>query len=371
MALINLEPPAHCEVVIPGTHLRQALITTAAGKLELASHVAIPRPGPNMMLCRVAAVGLNPGDAKSSEHTASVGSIGGFDFAGVVLQVGTDVKRFKPGDRVAGAAYGYNPDERDLGAFADVILATEELTLKIPSNWTFEQGATLGVVVTTAGFAISHFLQIPLPDEKPRGHGNEDKFVLVSGSGTATGVVAIQMLRLAGFKPVTTCSPASMAMVRALGAVATFDYLSPTCAADIRRFTEGRLARVLDCVTSAESMAMCYAAIGSSGGRYIALDPVSTHGKYLRRDVSADWLMAISMFGLPVRLAGVYGRPAKPELRALALRIFCTTEALIAQGKMKEPSFQIRPGGLVAVGQGIEELRRGLVKGGKLVYPLA
>lgn len=41
---------------------------------------------------------------------------------------------------------------------------------------------------------------------------------------------------------------------------------------------------------------MCYEAIGNCGGRYIALDPVSTHIKYTRRDVLADWIIAITMF---------------------------------------------------------------------------
>ncbi|KAI3400060.1 hypothetical protein diail_4598 [Diaporthe ilicicola] len=353
---------------------RQALTSTSVGTLELNTQSRCPSLRPGMLLCRVAAVGLNPADFKSSDHATSPGSVGGFDFAGVVLEVGDGVTRFAAGDRVAGAAYGYNPDDKELGAFADVVLAAEELTLKLPASWTFEQGATLGVVVTTAGFGLNHYLQIPMPgpDEETQA-GDRDQFVLVSGGGTASGMVAIQWLRLAGLKPVATCSPSSMDLVRSLGAVAAFDYRSPACGADIRRFTEGRLARVLDCAPSVEgteSMRMCYAAIGPKGGRYVALNPVSTLVKYTRRDVSADWLMAVAMFGEAVTLPGVYGRPARPELRALAARIFRTAEALISQGLLREPRLLVRGGGLGAVGQGVEELRRGLT-GGKLVYPLS
>ncbi|KAK0618511.1 alcohol dehydrogenase GroES-like domain-containing protein [Bombardia bombarda] len=379
---------------------RQALVSSLGGKLELVSHVQVPAPGPGMMLCRTVAVGLNPADAKSGDYTLSPGSIGGFDFAGEVVQVGPGVTRFKPGDRVAGLTYGYNSDDKAMGAFADTVLAAQDCTLKLTPEWTFEQGATLGVVVATAILAIGTYLNVPLPyddDNKTSNSGMDAKkqqvdvdgdsdsdsdsdsdpeYILVSGGATATGMVAIQLLRLAGFRPVATCSPASKALVLSLGAVAAFDYHSPTCGDDIRRFTGDKLRRVLDCVTSAETMSMCYAAISSSsrgglGGRYVALEPVSTHVKYTRRDVTADWVLMMSMFGTPVRLAGVYGRPAMPALRALAARAFGMAESLIARGALRGPVFQVRLGGLAAVEAGIEDLRRGRRGGeGKLVYPL-
>src|SRR3569833_4150247 len=104
------------------TQSRQALVSSTSGKLELMSSLEIPDLRPGMMLCRVAAVGLNPADAKSSDHTGAVGSIGGFDFAGDILQVGPGVVRLQPGDRVAGIAYGYKPEERTKGAIEDTII---------------------------------------------------------------------------------------------------------------------------------------------------------------------------------------------------------------------------------------------------------
>lgn len=351
--------------------MREALTSSTAGKLERARNVEIPLLEPGMMLCRVAAVGLNPADAKSSDHITSPGSIGGFDFAGEILHIGEDVTRFKPGDRVAGFAHGYNADNKASGAFTSILLAMEDMTLKIPAWWTYEQGATLGVVVSTAGYALNHYLDVPLPEFGMRQDGRKKEYILVSGGATATGIVAIQLLCLAGFKPVATCSPKSMDMVRSLGAVATFDYNSPNCGIDIRSFTGDTLTRALDCVTTGETMSMSYEAISSKGGRYISLDPHSAHVKYTRRDVSTDWVMAMSMTGNRVNLPGVYARPAMPALRGLASRVFCMTEELIARDVLRGPPFQVRSGGLDSVGEGIEDLRKGLVKGEKLVYPLA
>jgi aspyridone synthetase trans-acting enoyl reductase len=351
--------------------MREALISSTAGKLELARNVEIPLLEPGMMLCRVAAVGLNPADVKSSDHTTSPDSIGGFDFAGEVLRIGEDVTRFKPGDRVAGFAHGYNADNKESGAFTSLLLAMEDMTLKIPTGWTYEQGATLGVVVSTTGYALNHYLDVPLPERGMKEYGSQNEYILVSGGATATGIVAIQLLCLAGFKPVATCSPRSMDMVRSLGAVATFDYNLPSCGIDIRSFTGDMLTRALDCVTTSETMSMCYEAISSKGGRYISLDPNSAHVKYTRRDVSADWVMAMSLTGNRVNLPGVYGRPAIPTLRGLASRVFCRAEELISRGELRVPPFQVRSGGLAAVQEGIQDLRKGLANGKKWVYPLA
>ncbi|KAI0481396.1 hypothetical protein GGR56DRAFT_689136 [Xylariaceae sp. FL0804] len=72
------------------------------------------------------------------------------------------------------------------------------------------------------------------------------------------------------------------------GAAACFNYHSPTCGADIREHTGGRLRHVFDCVTDAATMEMCYQAMGRSkegGGSYIAVDPISTAVQYTRRDI--------------------------------------------------------------------------------------
>lgn len=160
-------------------------------------------------------------------------------------------------------------------------------------------------------------------------------------------------------------------MLKDLGAVATFDYHSATCGIEIRNFTNNELAHVLDCVTAAETMKMCYEAIGTGGGRYIALDPFATHVQYSRRDVVADWVMIYSLFGKPVKLKGVYGRPATPDDHRFAKTWFPVAERLIADGRLKAHPIEVRPGGLAGVVDGIENLRKGQVKARKLVYPLA
>ena len=115
---------------------------------------------------------------------------------------------------------------------------------------------------------------------------------------------------------------------------------------------------------------MCYEAIGAPGGRYVAIDPFVTRIQYSRRDVQADWLMIYSLFGDPVKLAGVYGRPARPQDREFASHLFPMAETLLSQGLLKPHRMEIRTGGLKTVTHGIDDLRAGRVRAKKLVYPM-
>lgn len=159
-------------------------------------------------------------------------------------------------------------------------------------------------------------------------------------------------------------------MLLALGAAETFDYHNPSCGMEIRNYTQNTLAYVLDCVTQAESMKLSYEAIGPQGGRYLALDPFPTRIQYTRREVLAEWIMGPTMFGEAVKLAGNYGRPARPQDRLFTTEFFARVEKMLAAGALRPHRIELRTGGLPAVTQGIEDLRMGRVRARKLVYPM-
>ena len=174
-----------------------------------------------------------------------------------------------------------------------------------------------------------------------------------------------------GLTPIATCSAKSRDFVLSLGAEETFDYNSSTCGVEIRNYTKNNLRHVLDCVTQDRSMKMCYEAIGSDGGKYVALEPFSIHTQYTRRDVQAEWQNTWSLFGSPVRLSGAYGRPGRTEDRKFASVLFAVAERLVWDGLIKPHPIEVRTGGLEAVLTGIEDLKSGHVKGRKLVYTIA
>lgn len=174
-----------------------------------------------------------------------------------------------------------------------------------------------------------------------------------------------------GVIPIASCSAKSREFVLSLGAEETFDYDSPTCGMEIRNYTKSSLRNVLDCVTQDKSMKMCYEAIGSDGGKYVALEPFSIPTKYTRREIQAEWQNTWSLFGNPVQLSGVYGRPGRAEDRRFASVLFPMAERLIWDGLIKPHPIEVRTGGLEAIADGIEDLRTGKVEGRKLVYQIA
>jgi aspyridone synthetase trans-acting enoyl reductase len=117
-------------------------------------------------------------------------------------------------------------------------------------------------------------------------------------------------------------------------------------------------------------MKMCYEAIGSSGGQYIALESISPIIKYTRRDVRADWLMAPTILGTPVELPGSYGRPSTPGHREFASNLFVLAEKLLHEGAIRNHPLEVQAGGLASIPAYVNDLRLGNVRAKRQVVPL-
>ena len=73
----------------------------------------------------------------------------GNDVAGVVVRVGSRVRRFKPGDQV----YARPPQDR-IGSFADLISMNEDAVAIMPKKLTMEEAASIPLVALTAWLAL-------------------------------------------------------------------------------------------------------------------------------------------------------------------------------------------------------------------------
>lgn len=152
-------------------------------------------PSPYHALVRVLAVGLNPTDYKMVTHFYIEGNTVGCDFCGIIESAGPSTL-FHPGVRVCGADFPYRPDNPHNGAFSQWVVADTRQMLKIPDKWSDIQAAALGAIGWgTVCMAVSDSEALNLvglpskPVEKPIP-------VLVYGGATATGIMAIQMLKL-------------------------------------------------------------------------------------------------------------------------------------------------------------------------------
>lgn len=130
--------------------------------------------------------------------------------------------------------------------------------------------------------------------------------VLVYGGSTTTGIIAIQLLRLSRLDPITTCSPHNFALVDSRGAEAAFDYSDPDTPAAIKKHTGGQLKHVLDCISDAQSVETCFAAMARVGGRYVNFGLVLDERLAKRRAVRARFVLTFEIAGEEVRLPGKY-----------------------------------------------------------------
>lgn len=127
----------------------QALVTVE-GKQAEVKEVPVPSLGKDEILIRTTAVTLNPTDWKHVAFLSPPGVIVGCDFAGVVEQLGPEVKSasVKKGDRVAGFVHGSM--DADRGSFAQYLKTNSELVAKIPDNVDDYVASSLGVAGETA-----------------------------------------------------------------------------------------------------------------------------------------------------------------------------------------------------------------------------
>ncbi|KAK1714905.1 hypothetical protein BDP67DRAFT_618078 [Colletotrichum lupini] len=112
-------------------------------------------------------------------------------------------------------------------------------------------------------------LGLPLPGQGAA----KPAYVLIYGASTATVTIAMQMLKLSGLDPIAICSPKNFDLAKRNQAVEVFDRNDKELAKKIKTYTKGNLKYALDCITTVESTAFCYAAIGRGGGKYVSLDP--------------------------------------------------------------------------------------------------
>lgn len=185
-----------------GPH-QTAIVASPTGSLALSHTAPIPQPGPGEMLVAVAAVSLNPFDAKMrGPDLATPGAIAGADLAGTVVSVTPEAERagWAVGDRVCAFVTGMHRLTPDVGAFSQFVVVQAHSALSVPEGMGMEEAAALGVVVGTVGLALFRALRIPdvVLDVGEKGVGGDEQqpAILIYGASSAIGTFAVQIAKL-------------------------------------------------------------------------------------------------------------------------------------------------------------------------------
>ena len=145
----------------------------------------------------------------------------GTDAAGIVVAVGEDVDRFRPGDRVA--CEGWH------GAFAERMSAKASRAALMPDSVDFVAGSTLLHIYLTAYYALITRAQV-----------RSGETVLITGAAGGVGLACVEMARLLGARVIATVGSAAKAeVVRDRGVDAVIDTSSQDVAKAVKALTGG------------------------------------------------------------------------------------------------------------------------------------
>lgn len=184
-----------------------------------------PTPSTNEVLIDVRVAALNYPDVLIIEDRYQMRPprpfAPGAEVAGVVIEVGGGVTRFRPGDRVIGTAA--------FGGLATKLVVPQTNCLAIAEGVPFDEAAALIVTFATSYYALRGCAKI-----------QSGETVLVLGATGGIGNAAIQLAKALGARVVAaTSTPQKAALAHAAGADATIVYSARLATRDHQRaFTE-------------------------------------------------------------------------------------------------------------------------------------
>lgn len=279
-----------------------------------------PRPGPEQVVVRVRACGLNHLDlwVERGELPVPVPlpRIPGAEAAGEIVEVGPGTESWQAGDRVViqsnlfcgscefcqageestclhGRLLGVDLD----GGLADLVVVPARALVAAPANLTLREAAALTLAASTAMHMLTHRIQI-----------QPGQWVLVMAAASGVGSAAIQIARQLGARVLTTGStPLKRELGLRLGAELAVDTADPEWPRVVRRHTGNRgvdiviehiggpvLEQVFQCLARNGTVVTC----GATAGRHPSL---------------ALWPFFVKQH----RLVGSYGRNRASLLKTL------------------------------------------------------
>jgi len=200
-----------------------------------------PRPQANEVLVDVHAASVSYMDylmaSGGYQMRPPLPYVPGTDAAGIIVAVGEQVDRFRPGDRVACEGW--------YGAFAERMTAKASLTARLPESVDFVAGSTFLYMYLTAYYALIHRAQVKAGET-----------VLITGAAGGVGLACVELARLLGARVIAAVGSAAKAhVVRSYGAEAVID----TSSEDVRERVKG--------LTGGEGVDVC---VDNVGGKLFA-----------------------------------------------------------------------------------------------------
>lgn len=250
---------------------KAAWITESKGKPLKVDDAPFPKPGPDDVVIKNKAISINPVDWKiqdSGYFISKYPAILGTDVAGEIVELGSNVKNFKEGDRVLAHCIGLatqTPQDNGFQLYSNVPAI---LTSPLPPASSFAEGAVLPLAISTAsaGLYQPSYLELPFPTATPKDSG---KVILVWGGSSSVGSTAIQLAVASGVTVIATASEHNHSYCKNIGAAEVIDYNSSSVVEDIVKSIKSsgkEFAGIYDSISLPESFKPCFEVLEKAGG---------------------------------------------------------------------------------------------------------
>jgi NADPH2:quinone reductase len=212
MTVIGISKPGGPEVLLPETR-------------------SVPSPGPNEILIKVAAAGVNRPDVaqRSGSYPPPPGAsdLPGLEVAGEVVAVGVDAKKHKLGDKVMSLVAG--------GGYAQYCIAQDAQAMAVPAALSMLEAGAIPETLMTVWHNVFE-----------RGGLKAGETILIHGGSSGIGTMAIQLAKAFGSRVIVTVGSKEKAdACLRLGADHAINYKTEDFVAEVKTATSGAGANVI------------------------------------------------------------------------------------------------------------------------------
>jgi NADPH:quinone reductase len=293
MTVIGISKPGGPEVLLPETR-------------------AVPVPGPDEILVKVAAAGVNRPDVaqRSGSYPPPPGAsdLPGLEIAGEVVAVGSDAKKHKIGDKVMSLVAG--------GGYAQYCIAQDAQAMTVPPALSMIEAGALAETLMTVWHNLFE-----------RGGLKAGETLLIHGGSSGIGTMAIQLAKAFGAKAIVTVGSQQKAdACLKLGADHAINYKTQDFVAEVKTITGGKgVELILDMV----------------GGEYVErnYDAAAVDGRIVQIALLGGGKATINVGKIMVKRLHHTGSTLRPRSNADKAAMVAAIEAkvmpLIRDGRIK------------------------------------
>ncbi len=266
----------------------KAIIITETGKANVMKFVDVElkKLAPNEVLIQNKAIGLNYIDVyhRSGTYPLPLPTGIGLEAAGVIEEIGSDVKEFKVGDRVAHAA-------APPGSYSEKQVYPQEKLVKIPDYISDEIASCIMLKGITSEYLLHRAYAV-----------KKGEFILFHAAAGGVGQVLCQWAKSLGCKVIGTVgSDEKVAIAKENGCDFVINYSKESFSQKVKEITDGKMLKVvydgvgaktfeesLDCLAIRGTMV----SFGNASGLIDKVDPkkhIAPKGLYFTRPSIAHY----------------------------------------------------------------------------------